>query len=338
MKVTGISKQDTLLEQEIEMALWVQRLTINVERQVKKAADESLEAVLAALAKKGIRPADMTAKQLEWIKNIIKESAAESLGPALDDALLTTEEMAAAVAATEEKLVKRISKARLARMAKPWKAALETPIAATGDMLDPFMRGIEPSVVDKMTKQIQISMVRGMTLQETVLSLKDVVKTMKMRDIEAVVSTAMQHTHAVSRDVVFQAAGIDTVICIATLDVRVCPHCMPYDGMVMKRVNAPKYPIHPRCRCLVMPETPLSEAMRQGATRSSDEGYVPQTMSAFEFLSRKPMGELIEAYGTTIATAIKREGMTAAKFRQLSLDKGLRPASIDQMKEMLAKL
>lgn len=338
MKVTGISKTDTLLEQEIEMALWVQRLTINVERQVKKAADESLEAVLAALAKKGIRPADMTAKQLEWVKNIIKESAAESLAPALDDALSTHEEMAVAVATTEAGLVAKATSQAVKKATNAWKLALENPIAATGDLLEPFVRDLEASAVDRMTKQIQIAMVKGMTLDETVRALKGAVSTLKAREIEAVVSTAMQHTYSKSRDAVFQAAGVEMVRCIATLDVRVCPACAALDGAIKQIDKAPKYPLHPRCRCLVMAETPLSKELQEGATRSSEDGYVPQTMTAFDFLKKKPLSELQEAYGPTVAAAIKREGMTATKFRNLALDRALKPASIGQMKEKLAKL
>lgn len=338
MKVAGISKQDTLLEQEIEMALWVQRLTINVERHVKKAADESLEAVLAALAKKGIRPADMTAKQLEWIKNIIKESAAESLAPALDDALSTHEEMAVAVATTEAGLVAKATSQAVKKAVNAWKLALENPIAATGDLLEPFVRDLESTAVDRMTKQIQIAMVKGMTLDETVRALKGVVGTLKAREIEAVISTAMQHTYSKSRDAVFDAYGVDNVRCIATLDVRTCIYCAALDGKVMQRNKAPRYPLHPKCRCLYMAETPLSKELQEGATRSSDEGYVPQTMTAFDFLKKKPLSELQEAYGPTVAAAIKREGMTATKFRNLALDRALKPASIGQMKEKLSKL
>ena len=39
-----------------------------------------------------------------------------------------------------------------------------------------------------------------------------------------------------------------------------------------------------------------------------------------------------------VDAVLKRDGMTAAKFRNLALDRALKPASISQMKEKLAKL
>jgi ribosomal protein L4 len=42
----------------------------------------------------------------------------------------------------------------------------------------------------------------------------------------------------------------------------------------------------------------------------------------------KALSELTEAYGPTVAKAIKSEKMTNTKFRQLALDKALKPAKV----------
>ena len=111
--------------------------------------------------------------------------------------------------------------------------------------------------------------------------------------------------------------------------------CAALDGKVVAIDKAPKYPLHPRCRCLTMPETELSELLQEGATRSSEDGYVPQTMTAFDYLRKKPLSELTEAYGPTVAKAIKSEKMTNTKFRQLALDKALKPAKVSDFASWL---
>lgn len=320
MKIKGV-------DNSLDMALWVQRLSIGIENDIKLAADEVLKEVLAALALSG-KPAP---ENIQTLIDAIEKAAKESLAPAITVALSDTATMAAAVQ------VAMVSKRKLKQVADGWKLALETPIAATGDLLEPFVRNLESDIVDKLTKNIKISMVKNLTLDEAVREAKEVIDTMKRRDIEAVISTATQHAFAQSRQAVFKASGVKKVRCIATLDVRVCVTCAALDGMIKLLDKAPKYPLHPRCRCLTMPETELSELLQEGATRSSEGGYVPQSVTAFDYLRMKPLKELSEHYGPTIAAAIKKPDMTNTKFRQLALDKALNPAKVSDFASWLDK-
>ncbi|MGL5363725.1 MAG: minor capsid protein [Bosea sp. (in: a-proteobacteria)] len=320
MKIKGV-------DNSLDMALWVQRLSIGIENDIKLAADEVLKEVLAALALSG-KPAP---ENIQTLIDAIEKAAKESLAPAITVALSDTATMAAAVQ------VAMVSKRKLKQVADGWKLALETPIAATGDLLEPFVRNLESDIVEKLTKNIQISMVKNLTLDEAVREAKEVIDTMKRRDIEAVISTATQHAFAQSRQAVFKASGVKKVRCIATLDVRVCVTCAALDGMIKQLDKAPKYPLHPRCRCLTMPETELSELLQEGATRSSEGGYVPQSVTAFDYLRMKPLKELSEHYGPTIAAAIKKPDMTNTKFRQLALDKALNPAKVSDFASWLDK-
>ena len=315
------------LEQEIELALWVQRMSLGIERDLKAAANQMLDEILASLAKTGA-PAP---ERLQAIIDAIEQAASEHLAPALDEAMTDIQAMSVGVQTA------LVTKARLRRVSDAWRQALESPIAATGDLLEPFVKGLESDAVDKLTKSIQSSMVKNLTLDEAVREAKSVVDTLKRRDIESVIATATQHVYNKQREAVFKASGIKKVRCIATLDVRVCMGCAALDGKVVAIDKAPKYPLHPRCRCLTMPETELSEVLQEGATRSSEDGYVPQTMTAFDYLRKKPLSELDEAYGPTVAKAIKSEKMTNTKFRQLALDKALKPAKVSDFANWLDK-
>ena len=60
----------------------------------------------------------------------------------------------------------------------------------------------------------------------------------------------------------------------ATFDYRVCPQCYPYDGKrVKERSDLPTVPVHPNCRCRILPLTATAlelekEDMENGMTAS----------------------------------------------------------------------
>ena len=50
----------------------------------------------------------------------------------------------------------------------------------------------------------------------------------------------------------------------ATFDYRVCPECYPYDGKrVKERSDLPSVPVHPNCRCRILPLTATALALEK---------------------------------------------------------------------------
>ena len=50
----------------------------------------------------------------------------------------------------------------------------------------------------------------------------------------------------------------------ATFDYRVCPQCYPYDGKrVRERSDLPSVPVHPNCRCRILPLTATALALEK---------------------------------------------------------------------------
>lgn len=336
MDIKSIQPTGTLLSSELEMAIWVNRVSVGIEEYLGKALNRTQKAVLAELAESG-QISLLNKRQFDKLLKLMEAIGQDYMREPIQQALDEISEMPGLAASAEAYIIGRMTGEAVKRISEAFKLAVETPIAATGDLLEPFVKGLEDTVIDRLQKEIRISMATGRTLNETVASLKSLIETMKKRDVEAVISTATQHAFNVARDAVYEVNGIDKVRCVATLDVRVCMYCAALDGKVVERSKAPKYPLHPRCRCLTVPEIEGLDELREGATRSSEDGYVPQSMSAFEYLRSKPMDELKEAYGPTVAAAIKSQGMTTTKFRQLALDKGLKPISITELKERMER-
>ena len=81
------------LEQEIELALWVQRMSLGIERDLKAAANQMLDEILASLAKTGA-PAP---ERLQAIIDAIEQAASEHLAPALDEAMTDIQAMSVGV-------------------------------------------------------------------------------------------------------------------------------------------------------------------------------------------------------------------------------------------------
>ncbi len=334
MEIKSIKPTGTLIESELELALWAQRVSIGIDRYLGKALTAYQKAFIAELVDAGEISA-LNKRQFDALIRLIDELGHEYLSGEVQRALDDIAQLSEITVAAEALTIARLSKKAIKKIAQPFKLAVQTPIAATGDLLEPFVDGLTQTAITKMERELRISLANNRTLGETTAALKKVAADMSKRDIEAVISTATQHTFNVCRDAVYEANDIDKVKCVATLDVRVCMYCAALDGKVVARKDAPKYPLHPRCRCLTVPEIEGMEAFREGATRSSEDGYVPQSMTAFDYLRKKPMSELIDAYGPTVAKAIKGEGMTNTKFRSLALDKALQPISIGDMKKKM---
>ena len=336
MDIKAIKPSDDFLMGQIEMAIWAQRVSVGIEQRLGKSLSRYQKAVIAELAESG-EITQLNKRQFDKLIKLIDEIGHKNLDADIRQALDDIGELSGMAAAAEALTISRLSQKTIKKLSDPFRLAVQTPIAATGDLLEPFVESLTATAIKKMEREIRISLANSRTLDETVAAIKKLTGDMTKRDVEAVISTATQHAFNLSRAAVYEANGIAKLRCVATLDVRVCFSCAALDGKIVDREKAPRYPLHPRCRCLTVPELPGLEKLREGATRSSAEGYVPQSMTAFEYLKGKPMADLVEAYGPTVAAAIKGDKMTATKFRDLALDKALRPISVGDMKEKMER-
>ncbi len=57
-----------------------------------------------------------------------------------------------------------------------------------------------------------------------------------------------------TRKKVYKVSGVSMVRWLATLDLRTCPTCASRDGQLFELNHSPNHP-HPKCRCIIIPNT-----------------------------------------------------------------------------------
>ena len=126
--------------------------------------------------------------------------------------------------------------------------------------------------VDKVVKQ---GFLLGETNQQIARNLSTAFNGSR-RDVTAVTRTAVMDMSQRANNR-FWDANSDRIKLWefdATFDYRVCPQCYPYDGKrVKERSDLPSVPVHPNCRCRLLPLTATALALekedkREGMTAS----------------------------------------------------------------------
>lgn len=101
----------------------------------------------------------------------------------------------------------------------------------------------------------------------------------------------------------------------STFDYRVCMVCMEYSGRIVeKRSSLPRVPLHPNCRCRILPLTATEMRLREA------EG--PGTMSVVEITKNRS-----DATGRVYKTPVRVKGEKVTRFaRKIKVPEGQRPS------------
>jgi SPP1 gp7 family putative phage head morphogenesis protein len=70
---------------------------------------------------------------------------------------------------------------------------------------------------------------------------------------ERIARTVFQRANSEARRRGYEAAGVEHVQFDATNDTRTCPYCSARHGMVYRLEKSPSLPLHPNCRCVLLP-------------------------------------------------------------------------------------
>lgn len=176
-----------------------------------------------------------------------------------------------------------------------WKYAKERPLSATGDLLEPFIKDLSARQVSIVEKTIRKAHANGWSTADTIKIIKGTKKQgykdglmMKLgKQTATIVRTSMQHVNNSARQVIW-AENDDIVIgyrWVSTLDDRTSDVCQDLDGEVFKVGEGPVPPAHPNCRSVTIAELRKEfDIFDKGATRSSEDGYIPADTSFHEWL------------------------------------------------------
>lgn len=121
---------------------------------------------------------------------------------------------------------------------------------------------------DRLLEELTRQAVRGAGPRAAAKAVRDAVGVTR-NEAERITRTVFMDANNRARDRTFEAAGVTLVRYDATNDSRTCGFCASRHGMVYERTNAPRAPLHPNCRCVLLP-------YRETQTRSerADDYYI----------------------------------------------------------------
>lgn len=160
-------------------------------------------------------------------------------------------------------------------------AALEAAMAqpVLGELVEDMLSGLAERAKQRVYASVRQGIAEGQTNAQIIkalrgtaaLQFKDGVLHQLKVSADSVVRTARAHISSVAYDGIYRELGVKKVMWSAMLELRTCARCAVLDRKVFALDKPhPKNPIHPRCRCQLVPlisdeqmgERPFVRALR----------------------------------------------------------------------------
>ena len=313
---------------------------------------------------------DFYADHRQWLNEIIKTiSAGDALGvgtkkavnelvadllevekrfiaPQTKDLIEKLDQVARTTATAEYKLMDEMSPAGVVAYSGRNYAialAMNSTMSATGQLLEQFVGDWTESRKKKLAETVRKAYASGLTTDDLIRSIrgtkangyKDGLGVKLMRDADAIARTAVQHTATMGRLATLKRNKhiSEQYQWSSTLDSRTTPLCQSLDGRVFTYGKGIMPPAHVRCRSSFIPLPKGEKMFAEGATRSSQFGYVPADQTYYEWLKKQSKEYQEEALGKEWAKQFDK--MSAERFGKLRLDKNFRPITLDEFKRKL---
>ena len=224
------------------------------------------------------------------------------------------------------------------------------PDSAGVKLLDPFIKDWESGQIKKVGDIIRTGYVTGRTNQQITQDIAGkggYLDNQNRKSIKAMVRTATTHTSNLARQATFDAND-DIVLgyqWISTLDNRTSSTCKGLDGKIFKKADKNKRypPAHPNCRSSTAPvldeRYKLDDSVNKRASRGVEGG---QQVSADETYygwlkeqgAQGPKGRafVMDVLGKERGKLFLDGGLSASKFKQLTLDELFQPIPLDVLR------
>lgn len=292
--------------------------------------------------------ADLTKKQLNETLVRLRNEQARVLLEMLDDLMPALEELAGYEAEFEAKSIEQAVAAvsmTVPVASSAYKAALQQPLSATGELLEPFLKDWTAKEIAAVNNLVRKGYADGWTNQQMVQAIRgtkklnyaDGIVARIGRNADAVVRTAVQHVASTARMETWAANAdvIEGYRFVATLDNKTTPVCRSLDGQVFKLGRGPRPPLHIRCRSTTVAEVDSKyDFLDEGATRSSANGYVDGDLTYYEWLKTQPEAFQDSAVGPTRGKLLRDGGLTAEEFARLNLGRNFEPLTLEEMRKL----
>lgn len=230
-------------------------------------------------------------------------------------------------------------------------AALTSPISATGELLEPFIKNWSRTRITQVSGAIRKGYKEGSTLSQMTQIIrgtrankfKDGLTNLQTRQAQAVIRTSIQHVSATARMQTWQANKdiIQKYRWISVLDGRTTQRCRSLDRLEFEVGRGPMPPIHINCRStfnfVLDPALGLGD-LDKGATRSALGGEVPAKQTYYDWLKTQPKGFQNEAIGRQKTKWLNDGRLNSEQFAKLNLDRNFNPLTLDQMRDKRAMM
>lgn len=238
------------------------------------------------------------------------------------------------------------------RAADAFAFAKAQPLSVNGDLLQTFLDKWSAGEVDRVNLTIQKAWGEGWPIDKLTTVLNGTkaknysdglvgfpgsTAASMRRNARTVSRTAIQHVASTGRMATWEANAdvITGYRWVATLDNRTTATCRSLDGQLFELGAGPVPPIHMGCRSTTVAEVdPSLDFLDEGATRSSDIGYVSADLSYYDWLKMQPADYQDEALGKSRALLFRKGGLTPDDFAALNIGRDFHPLTLAEMAKL----
>jgi SPP1 gp7 family putative phage head morphogenesis protein len=227
-----------------------------------------------------------------------------------------------------------------------YKAALENPIQATGQLVADMVSGWPAADALRVSNIVQVGWAQGKTLQEMIRqtvgtagkNFADGVLDVSRQHAGTVIHTTTQHVANAARMEVWERNGdiVERYQWLSTLDRRTTQQCRSLDGRTFEPGKGPMPPIHPNCRSTTVAVLGKEfDFLDVGATRASggpNPGYVDADENFYDWLKTQPAEFQSTAIGPTRAKLFRDGGLTPDRFAELNLGRNFEALTLAEMR------
>lgn len=332
--------------------LHLERLKAGYSRDFAKAireAEQQIVEVINSLETSSL--SDLTRRQLNELlmelRTVQTNAYVSQLGSFLDQ----LKPLAAYESQLEARVIRNSRRraisvrVRVPKANEAFKEAMNRPIQATGDLLEPFVRDWGTKEIKAVENVIRKGYVSGNTNQEMVRAIRgtkknnyrDGVTARAQKHAETIVRTSVQHVASTARGVTWaqNADILESYEIVATLDDRTSQICRSMDGLKFEVGKGPLPPFHPNCRTTTV--AVLSDELdwlREGEQRSSEFGQVDSKQTYYEWLQKQPASYQDSVLGPTRGKLFRNGGLTPEEFARLNLSRTFEPLTLNQMRKL----
>lgn len=342
-----MSREHDILDDTIQHQVLLERVGSDVSRRVRKRVAKLVPVTIEAM----LGFDDVAELETDELQDLLREAQVKQTQVMVDALAEMTgqlESLSGDEAAWHGKALKawtRGATIKVMKAAEAYQAALEAPIAATGDLLEDFTDGWSKSQVKAVNAAISRGYTQGQTTADIVRAIRgtkakryaDGIMESVGRNTDAVVRTAIQHVASTARMETWarNADVVEGYKIVATLDGKTTPICRSLDGQVFPLGKGPKPPFHIRCRTTTAPEIAKEFAwLSEGETRSSAKGPVDADLTYYGWLKTQPAKFQDLAIGPARAQLLRDGGLTADEFARLNLGRNFEPLTLDEMRKI----